>query len=380
MDFNLSDDQRAFQEMARKFAAEKLAPNAARWDEEKIFPKDVLKEAAKLGFGGIYVSEDHGGCAMSRVDAALILEQLAMGCPSTAAFISIHNMATWMVDKFGSDDLRARFVPKLASMEQIASYCLTEPGAGSDAAALKTKAIRDGGHYVLNGAKAFISGAGEDGSDVYVCMVRTGEDGPKGISCIVVEKGTAGMSFGAQEKKLGWHSQPTATVNFDNCRVPVENLVGEEGQGFKIAMAGLDGGRLNIGACSLGGAQAALDAAIDYVKERKQFGKRIADFQATQFKLADMATELEAARLLLYGAAQKVTEGAHDATQFAAMAKRLATDVGFSVVNDALQLHGGYGYLMDYPIERILRDLRVHQILEGTNEIMRVIIARGLLR
>ena len=380
MDFNLSDDQRAFQEMARKFAAEKLAPNAAHWDEEKIFPKDILEQAAKLGFGGIYVSEDHGGCAMSRVDAALILEQLAMGCPSTAAFISIHNMATWMVDKFGSDDLRARFVPRLASMEQIASYCLTEPGAGSDAAALKTKAVRDGDHYVLNGAKAFISGAGEDGSDVYVCMVRTGEDGPKGISCIVVEKGTKGLSFGAQERKLGWHSQPTATVNFDNCRVPVGNLVGAEGEGFKIAMAGLDGGRLNIGACSLGGAQAALDAAIDYVKERKQFGKRIADFQATQFKLADMATELEAARLLLYAAAQKVTDGAHDATQHAAMAKRLATDVGFQVVNDALQLHGGYGYLMDYPIERILRDLRVHQILEGTNEIMRVIIARGLLR
>ncbi|MCH8861688.1 MAG: acyl-CoA dehydrogenase family protein [Proteobacteria bacterium] len=380
MDFKLSDDQRAFQEMARKFAAEKLAPNAAHWDEEKIFPKDVLREAAKLGFCSIYVSEEHGGCAMSRVDAVLILEQLAMGCPSTAAFISIHNMATWMVDRFGTDELRARFVPKLVSMEQIASYCLTEPGAGSDAAALKTKAVRDGDHYVLNGAKAFISGAGDDGSDVYVCMVRTGEEGPRGISCIVVEKGTEGMSFGAQEKKLGWHSQPTAAVNFDNCRVPTENLVGEEGQGFKIAMAGLDGGRLNIGACSLGGAQAALNAAIEYVKERKQFGKRIADFQATQFKLADMATELEAARLLLYAAAEKVTEGAHDATSFAAMAKRLATDVGFSVVNDALQLHGGYGYLMDYPIERILRDLRVHQILEGTNEIMRVIIARQLLQ
>jgi acyl-CoA dehydrogenase len=384
MDFNLSEDQRAFQEMARKFSAEELAPNAARWDEQKIFPRDVLKKAAGLGFGGIYVSEEHGGCAMSRVDAALILEQLAMGCPSTAAFISIHNMATWMVDRFGSDALRARYVPKLASMEQIASYCLTEPGAGSDAAALKTKAVRDGDHYVLNGSKAFISGAGEDGSDVFVCMVRTDHEGAgegsKGISCMVVEKGTEGLSFGAQEKKLGWHSQPTAMVNFDNCRVPVENLVGEEGQGFAIAMAGLDGGRLNIGACSLGGAQAALDATIEYVKERKQFGKRIADFQATQFKLADMATELEAARLLLYAAAGKVSEGAPDATRYAAMAKRLATDVGFQVVNDALQLHGGYGYLMDYPIERILRDLRVHQILEGTNEIMRVIIARGILQ
>lgn len=380
MDFKLSEDQRAFQETARKFAAEELAPNAAEWDEQKIFPKDVLKHAAGLGFGGIYVSEDYGGCAMSRVDAALILEQLAMGCPSTAAFISIHNMATWMVDRFGSDDLRARYVPRLASMDLIASYCLTEPGAGSDAAALKTRAVRDGGHYVLNGSKAFISGAGEDGSDVYVCMVRTSGEGAKGISCIVVEKGTEGLSFGAQERKLGWHSQPTAMVNFDNCRVPVENLVGEEGQGFKIAMAGLDGGRLNIGACSLGGAQAALDAALDYVRERRQFGKRIADFQATQFKLADMATELEAARLLLYAAAEKVTEGAHDATRYAAMAKRLATDVGFSVVNDALQLHGGYGYLMDYPIERILRDLRVHQILEGTNEIMRVIIARDMMQ
>ena len=380
MDFNLSEDQRAFQKMAGKFAAEELAPNAARWDEEKIFPRDVLKQAAALGFGGIYISEDQGGCGMSRVDAVLILEQLSMGCPSTAAFISIHNMATWMVDRFGSNELRGRYVPKLSSMERIASYCLTEPGAGSDAAALKTKAVRDGDHYVLNGSKAFISGAGEDGSDVYVCMVRTGEDGPKGISCIVVDKDTEGLSFGAQEKKLGWHSQPTAAVNFDNCHVPATNLVGEEGQGFKIAMAGLDGGRLNIGACSIGGAQAALDAALDYVKERRQFGKRIADFQATQFKLADMATELEAARLLLYAAAQKVTEGAHDATQHAAMAKRLATDVGFSVVNDALQLHGGYGYLMDYPVERILRDLRVHQILEGTNEIMRVIIARGLLQ
>lgn len=380
MDFNLSEDQRAFQDMARKFAIEAFLPNAARWDEEKIFPRDALKAAAELGFGGIYVAEEMGGCGLSRVDSALIMEQLAYGCPSTAAFISIHNMATWMIDGFGSDTVRQKFVPALASMEKIASYCLTEPGAGSDAAALKTKAVRDGDDYVINGAKAFISGAGEDGSDVYVCMVRTGVDGPKGISCIVVEKNAPGLSFGAQEKKLGWHSQPTAQVNFDDCRVPAENLIGGEGDGFLIAMQGLDGGRLNIGACSLGGAQFCLDTAIAYVKERKQFGKAIADFQATQFKLADMATELEAARVLLYMAAQKVSEKASDATPFAAMAKRLATDTGFSVANDALQLHGGYGYLQDYPIERVLRDLRVHQILEGTNEIMRVIASRALLK
>ena len=339
-----------------------------------------MKEAGKLGFGGIYVSEEGGGCALSRLDSALIMEQLAMGCPSTASFVSIHNMATWMIDYFGNAEQKSRFVEKLTSFDKIASYCLTEPSAGSDAGSLKTKAKRDGDHYVLNGTKAFISGAGEHGSDIYVCMVRTGEEGPKGISCVVVEKGTPGMSFGAQEKKLGWHSQPTAMVVFEDCKIPTTNLIGTEGQGFKIAMEGLDGGRVNIGACSLGGAQACLDASVEYVKDRKQFGKPIAAFQATQFKLADMATELEASRYLLYRAAIKITKKSNDATISAAMAKRFATDVGFNIANEALQLHGGYGYLMDYPIERILRDLRVHQILEGTNEIMRVIISRGLLK
>ena len=379
MDFKLTEEQRAFTATARQFATDHLLPNAAAWDEDKTFPVDALRQAAALGFAAVYVDEAHGGVGLDRLDAALIMEQLAYGCPSTAAYISIHNMATWMIDAFGGDDQRARWVPRLATMELFASYCLTEPSAGSDAAALRTRAVRDGDSYVLNGSKAFISGAAEHGSDVLVCMVRTGEKGPAGISCMVVEKGTPGLSFGAQEKKLGWHSQPTAQVNFDDCRVPVDNRIGEEGDGFKIAMAGLDGGRLNIGACSLGGAQFALDTALDYVKERRQFGRAIAEFQASQFKLADMATELEAARMLLYAAAAKVSDKAADATMAAAMAKRLATDVGFEVVNHALQLHGGYGYLMDYPIERVLRDLRVHQILEGTNEIMRVIIARKLL-
>ena len=380
MDFNPTDDQRAFQDMARKFAVDEMLPNAEAWDRDKIFPKDTLKKAAELGFAAIYVDPEHGGCGLNRVDAALIMEQLAYGCPSTAAFISIHNMANWMIDTYGSADQRARFVPSLSTMDKIASYCLTEPGAGSDAASLKTRAVKDGDHYVLNGSKAFISGAGDHGSDLYIVMARTGGDGPKGISCFIVEKGTEGLSFGAQERKMGWNSQPTAQVNFDDCRVPAENRLGDEGEGFTFAMAGLDGGRLNIGACSLGGAQFALDTAIAYTKERKQFGRAIAEFQATQFKLADMATELEAARVLLYKAAHKVSNGDADKSKFAAMAKRFATDVGFSVVNDALQLHGGYGYLKDYPIERVLRDLRVHQILEGTNEIMRVIISRSLLK
>ena len=379
MDFHLTEEQRLIQDTARQFAREHMLPNAQDWDENKIFPKDVMRQAAELGFAAIYVDEAHGGVGLSRVEAALIMEQLAYGCPSTAAFISIHNMAAWMIAKFGNDAQRKKWLSDLAGMKTFASYCLTEPGSGSDAAALKTKAVRDGDDYVLNGSKAFISGAKEDGSDLYVCMVRTGEDGPKGISCVVVETGTSGMSFGAQEKKLGWHSQPTATVNFDDCRVPAENLIGSEGEGFKIAMQGLDGGRINIGACSLGGAQFALDTAIDYTRERKQFGRPIADFQHTQFTLADMATELEAARLMIYQAAQKLSEGAHDATMAAAMAKRLATDAGFRVTDRALQLHGGYGYLMDYPIERVLRDLRVHQILEGTNEIMRLVIARRML-
>ena len=378
MDFSLNEDQRAIQDMARAFTADKITPEAHKWDEEKIWPRAVAKEAGDLGFGSIYVSEESGGCGLSRVESVLIFEQLSQGCPSTAAMISIHNMATWMIDEFGTEDQRERFIGDLITLDKMASYCLTEPGAGSDAAALKTKAVRDGDDYILNGAKAFISGAGE--SEIYIVMARTSDDGARGISCFVVEKGTPGLSFGAQEKKLGWHSQPTASVMFDDCRIPAANLVGKEGQGFKIAMAGLDGGRLNIAACSVGGAQRALDEAITYTKDRKQFGKSISSFQATQFKLADMATDLEAARLLLYAAAQKVSNKEPGAGAAAAMAKRLATDTGFDVVNNALQLHGGYGYLMDYPIERILRDLRVHQILEGTNEIMRVVISRDLLK
>ncbi len=378
MDFSLNEDQRAIQEMARTFTADMITPEAHKWDEDKVWPVEVAKAAGELGFGSIYVSEEGGGCGLSRVESVLIFEQLSQGCPSTAAMISIHNMATWMIDCFGNDEQRERFVGDLATLQKMASYCLTEPGAGSDAASLKTKAVKDGDEYVLNGAKAFISGGGE--SDVYVVMARTSDDGAKGISCFVVEKDTPGLSFGAQEKKMGWHSQPTSAVMFDDCRIPATNLVGEEGQGFKIAMQGLDGGRLNIAACSLGGAQRALDEAVAYTKDRKQFGRAIADFQATQFRLADMATELEAARLLLYSAAQKVTNKAHDAASAAAMAKRFVTDVGFDVTNASLQLHGGYGYLQDYPIERILRDLRVHQILEGTNEIMRVVISRALLK
>lgn len=378
MDFSLTEDQRAIQDMARAFTADAITPHAHTWDEEKVWPTDVAKAAGELGFGSIYVSEEGGGCGLNRVDSVLIFEQLSQGCPSTAAMISIHNMCAWMIDRFGNEHQRETFVQPLATFEKMASYCLTEPGAGSDAASLKTRAVRDGDYYVLNGAKAFISGGGT--SDIYVVMARTSDDGARGISCFIVEKDTPGLSFGAQEKKLGWHSQPTSAVMFDDCRIPTANRVGEEGQGFKFAMQGLDGGRLNIAACSLGGAQRALDEAITYTKDRKQFGQSIADFQATQFKLADMATELEAARLLLYSAAQKVSDKAPDAAAAAAMAKRFVTDTGFDVTNHALQLHGGYGYLQDYPIERILRDLRVHQILEGTNEIMRVVISRELLK
>ena len=378
MDFNLSEDQQAFQDVARGFAADELAPNAADWDRDAFFPVETLRKAAALGFAGIYVKEDVGGSALTRLDAALIFEALSAGCTSTAAYLSIHNMASWMIDSFGTDAQRQKWLPDLTAMNKIASYCLTEPGAGSDAASLRSKAVRDGDHYVLNGSKAFISGSGT--SDVYVCMVRTGEEGAGGVSCLVVEKGTPGLSFGAVERKMGWNSQPTAAVIFEDARVPVANLIGEEGQGFKIAMMGLDGGRLNIGACSLGTAQTALETARAYMLERKQFGKPLAAFQALQFKLADMATELEAARLLLYQAAAKVTAKTSDATMFAAMAKRFATDTGFKVVNEALQIHGGYGYLKDYPLERHLRDVRVHQILEGTNEIMRVIIAREMLK
>jgi hypothetical protein len=377
MDFELSEEQRAIRDTARQFAQAEMAPHARQWDEEHVFPLDCMRKTAALGFGGLYVREDVGGAELTRLDAALVFEELAQGCTSTAAYISIHNMAAWMIDGFGSDAQRKKWLPDLATMKKFASYCLTEPDSGSDAASLRTRAVREGEHYVLNGTKAFISGAGV--ADIYVCMVRTGGEGPKGISCIVVEKGTPGLSFGAQEKKLGWHSQPTAMVVFENCRVPVANCIGGEGMGFKIAMSGLDGGRLNIAACSLGGAQFCLDRAIEYMRERKQFGSRLADFQALQFRVADFATELEAARLLLWRAAVAVGNKEPNATRLAAMAKRYATDVGFEVVNGALQIHGGYGYLRDHPIERVLRDVRVHQILEGTNEIMRVIVSRDLL-
>jgi alkylation response protein AidB-like acyl-CoA dehydrogenase len=377
MDFDLAEEQRAFQATARQFARDEMMPNARDWDEGSVFPVEALRKAAALGFGGIYVKEDVGGSALSRLDAAIIFEELAQGCTSTAAYISIHNMAAWMIDSYGSDETRRKFLPKLTTMEHFASYALTEPGSGSDAASLTTRARRDGDHYVLDGTKAFISGGGV--SDIYVVMARTGEGGPRGISTIIVEKGTPGLSYGAQEKKLGWKTQPTAQVMFENCRVPVANRIGAEGQGFKIAMAGLDGGRLNIGACSIGGAQFCLDRTIEYMKERKQFGSRLADFQALQFRIADYATELEAARLLLHRAAVAVSAGEGAATRLAAQAKRLATDTGFEVVNGCLQLHGGYGYLRDHPIERVLRDVRVHQILEGTNEIMRVIISRAML-
>jgi alkylation response protein AidB-like acyl-CoA dehydrogenase len=376
--FDLTDDQRAIQEMAQRFTADAITPQAADWDARHHFPRDVVKAAAELGFGAIYVSEASGGIGLGRLEAALIMEAMAYGCPSTSAFISIHNMTAWMIDRFGSDALKARYLPDMVAGDRLGSYCLTEPGSGSDAAALATRAVRDGDDYVVTGAKAFISGGGEN--ELYVTMVRTGEEGANGISALVIEKGMPGVSFGANERKLGWRSQPTAQVNFDQVRVPIGNRIGAEGEGFRIAMAGLDGGRLNIGACSLGGAQRCLDEALAYSRQRRQFGRAIADFQATQFTLADMETELQAARMLLYAAAVKVSEGAPDKTRFAAMAKRLATDTGMAVVDRALQLHGGYGYLQDYPIERFFRDLRVHRILEGTNEIMRVIIAREMLK
>ncbi|MFU7527609.1 acyl-CoA dehydrogenase family protein [Qipengyuania sp. ASV99] len=376
--FSLTEDQLAIQEMAQRFTADNITPHAGEWDEKHIFPIDTIKRSAELGFGAIYVSEESGGIGLGRLEAALIMEAMAYGCPSTSAFISIHNMAAWMIDRFGSQTVKDKYLPDLIGMEKIASYCLTEPSSGSDAAALKTTAKRDGDHYVLNGTKQFISGAGSN--EIYVAMVRTGEDGPKGITCMVIEKDMPGVSFGANEKKLGWHSQPTAQLILEDVRVPAENIVGGEGEGFRIAMMGLDGGRLNIGACSLGGAQRCLDEAIRYTKERSQFGKAVADFQNTQFTLADMATDLEAARALLYLAAVKVTENAPDKTRFSAMAKRLATDNGSSIVDRALQLHGGYGYLQDYPIERFWRDLRVHSILEGTNQIMRMVVGRDLLR
>ncbi|MCF3936343.1 acyl-CoA dehydrogenase family protein [Acuticoccus sp. M5D2P5] len=377
MDFELSEEQRAFQSMAEDFAAERIAPFAADWDRNSTFPVDILREAANLGFAGIFVGDAHGGSALTRLDAVLIFEALSAACPSTAAYLSIHNMVAGMIDRFGSDEQRARHLPILCRMDELASYCLTEPGSGSDAASLRTKARRDGDDYVLDGAKAFISGGGA--ADLYLVMARTGGEGAGGISAFLVPKGTPGLSFGANEEKLGWHSQPTAAVMLENCRIPAENRLGAEGEGFKFAMAGLDGGRLNIGACSIGAAGASLTMALRYAKERRQFGKPLEAFQALQFKLADMATSLEAARLLLYKAAIAVENGETGATVSAAMAKRLATDTGFDIVNQALQIHGGYGYLRDYPLERYLRDLRVHQILEGTNEIMRVIVARHIL-
>jgi alkylation response protein AidB-like acyl-CoA dehydrogenase len=378
--FELNEDQLAIREMAGSFAAEKVAPFALEWDKAKHFPEDVIRETGQLGFGGLYVKEDVGGSALSRLDAVLVFEQLAHACPGFSSFISIHNMAASMIDRFGNEEQRQRLLPRLTSMEWLASYCLTEPGSGSDAAALKTKAVRSGGNgsdFVVNGTKQFISGAGD--SDVYVAMVRTAADGPKGISTLVIPKDAPGLSFGANEHKMGWHMQSTRQVIFDDCKVPAENLLSTEGAGFGIAMAGLDGGRLNIAACSVGGAQSALDKALAYTAERKAFGQTIDRFQALQFRLADMETELQAARLFLYAAASRLDRKAHDASKWSAMAKRFVTDTGFDIANDALQLLGGYGYLHDYGIEKLVRDLRVHQILEGTNEIMRVIIARHLI-
>lgn len=375
--FELTEDQTAIREMAESFAEGRVAPHALEWDRRKHFPADVIREAGPLGLGGIYVREDVGGSALGRLEAVLVFEALAKACPAFSAFVSIHNMAASMIDRFGSDEQRQRLLPNLTSMDWLASYCLTEPGSGSDAAALKTRAVRNGGDYVLNGAKQFISGAGD--SDLYVVMARTGEDGPRGISAIVVPRDAPGLSFGANEHKMGWHMQSTRQVIFEDCRVPAENRLAQEGSGFVIAMAGLDGGRLNIAACSLGGAQSALDKALAYTADRKAFGQAINRFQALQFRLADMETELQASRMLLYTAASKLDRKAPDAGKWSAMAKRFVTDAGFAVANDALQLFGGYGYLHDYGIEKLVRDLRVHQILEGTNEIMRVIIARSLI-
>ena len=374
--FDLTQEQRELRELARQFAAEFLAPMAVQWDRDKHFPVDVLRKAGDLGMGGIYLREDVGGSGLTRLDAVLIVESLATGCPSIASYLSIHNMTAWMIDAFGSDDLRHKYLPQMCSMEHLGSYCLTEPGAGSDAAALRTRAVRDGDSYLLNGVKQFISGAGT--SDVYVVMARTGAAGPKGISAFVVEKGTPGLSFGPNEAKMGWNAQPTRQVIFEDVRVPAGNLLSAEGEGFKIAMSGLNGGRLNIGASSLGGAQSALDKTVGYMSERQAFGAPLASLQSLQFYIADMATKLEAARLLLWQAASALDDKSNRAVQLCAMAKKLATDTGFEVANTALQIHGGYGYLAEYGIEKIVRDLRVHQILEGTNEIMSVIIARSL--
>lgn len=376
--FDLDEQELAIREMARDFARQEIAPHAIEWDETKTFPVDTLRAAAALGMGGIYVGEEHGGSGLSRLEAAIIFESLATGCPSIAAYISIHNMTNWMIDRFGSEEQRAKYIPDLCVMEKLGSYCLTEPGAGSDAAALRTSAREDGDAWVLNGVKQFISGAGA--AEVYIVMARTGDNGPGGISAFIIDKDTPGVSFGPNEKKMGWNAQPTRQVILEDARIPKENLLGAPGQGFKIAMAGLNGGRLNIGACSLGGGQGALDQTLTYMSERQAFGRKLSDFQALQFRLADMATELEAARGLLWRAAAALDAKKPEATRLCAMAKRFATDAGFNAANEALQLHGGYGYLAEYGIEKIVRDLRVHQILEGTNEIMRLIIGRDLVR
>jgi alkylation response protein AidB-like acyl-CoA dehydrogenase len=377
MDFALSDDQRAIFDTARAFGQERIAPHASAWEEAGTMPREMLREAAGMGFASMYLPEEMGGTGLTRLDAALVFEALSQACPTVASFLSIHNMCAHMIATYGSDAVRDRYLPRIATMETIVSYCLTEPGSGSDAAALRTRAARTNEGWVLNGTKAFISGGGF--SDLYLVMARTGGDGPKGVSSLLVEAGTEGLSFGAQERKMGWKAQPTAQVQLDDCRVPAENLLGEEGAGFTYAMRALDGGRLNIAACALGGAQAALTRALAYTGERQAFGRSLDQFQALQFRLADMETELQAARIFLYQAAWKLDQNDRDATKHCAMAKRFVTDTAFRVANDALQLLGGYGYLADYGIEKIVRDLRVHQILEGTNEIMRVIVARALL-
>lgn len=373
----LTNEQEAFQKLAQEFARDEMAPHAKHWDEQHEFPVDTLRKAAELGFASLYVSEESQGAYLSRWDATLIFEELAMACVSTAAYISIHNMVSWIIDHYADDVLKQKYLPKLNTMDFFGSYCLTEPNSGSDAASLKTSAVRDGDHYIVNGTKAFISGGST--SDVYVCMVRTGEPGPKGISCLLVEKETPGLSFGKREEKLGWHSQPTTMVFFENCRVPVSHLIGEEGSGFKIALSALNGGRVNIAACSLGGARACLQHAHRYMHEREQFQHKLSDFQALQFRFADLYTQLEAARLMVWRAARALDTQATDAPLHCAMAKRFATDVGFEISHQSLQLFGGYGYLKEYPIERYFRDLRVHPILEGSNEIMRTIIARHVL-
>lgn len=377
MNLNLTDEQKAFQEAARTFGESEMKPHAAEWDQKKHFPKDVLKKAAEMGFMGIYTREDVGGMNMGRLDAAIIFEELAACCTSTTAYITIHNMVTWMIDEFGSEEIRKKFCPPMTSGQALGSYCLTEPNSGSDAASLKTSAKKDGDFYILNGSKAFVSGGGE--TDTLVVMARTGDDSPKGISSFVVPANSEGISYGENEKKMGWNSQPTKVINFDNVKVPAANLLGEEGMGFKIAMKGLDGGRINIGTCSVGCAQAALNEAQRYMSERKQFGKTLSQFQALQFKIADMITDLIASRQMIRLAAYKLDQKDPTATAFCAMAKKFATDKGFDICNEALQIFGGYGYTQEYPLERFVRDARVHQILEGTNEIMRVIISRKIL-